>query len=90
MRNSYTVTYEGAAMNGVSGFWYRITVRGRLVAEGWTAGRKHHAEADHRQRGLGDELRHRLIPLRSTRFFHAAIGHQIPVNSATQHIAAIT
>lgn len=48
---TYTATYEPRLMAGEPGYWYRCFVgdRGgsrRLVFEGWSRGRKHHAETE--------------------------------------------
>jgi hypothetical protein len=42
----YTITYEGATICGERGFWFRLYHRNRLVAEGWSRGRKSLAEAE--------------------------------------------
>ena len=42
----YTATYEGQTMAGVPGFWWRLYQHRKLIAEGWSAGKKRHAEED--------------------------------------------
>lgn len=44
MKNAYNVTYEAAAFGGAPGFNYTVTRCGRWVANGWSRGKKHHAE----------------------------------------------
>lgn len=44
--NTYTITYDPQTMNGEHGYWYEIRSRGRVVAEGWCRGKKHHAERE--------------------------------------------
>lgn len=41
---SYTATYEPHAMNGERGHNWRLYTGGKLIAEGWTRGKKRHAE----------------------------------------------
>lgn len=49
MKNNYTIAYEAAQMNGEPGFWFRLYVRNALIAEGWSRGRRHHAEKQARE-----------------------------------------
>ncbi len=48
MRPSYTVTYEPTTVLGEHGYEYVLMYCGRVVAQGWTRGKKHHAEAEAR------------------------------------------
>jgi len=45
----YSATYYSDPLNGEPGWSYEIFYKGRLVAAGWSRGRKHHAEADVRE-----------------------------------------
>lgn len=51
---TFTITYEPRRFAGEDGYWYQIRSRGRVVGEGWSRGKKHHAErsarADVRER----------------------------------------
>lgn len=39
-RTKYAIRYQLATMNGERGWWFRIWIGVRLIAEGWTRGRK--------------------------------------------------
>lgn len=46
---SYTITYTpGMSAEGQPGFDYVVTRRGRFVSQGWTPGKRHHAEREAR------------------------------------------
>ena len=45
----YTATYEAATVGDEPGWSYSVTCDGRLVFEGWSRGRKQHAEAEVRE-----------------------------------------
>lgn len=47
--DEYTITYEPHAMCGENGHNWKIRAKGRLIAEGWSRGKRHHAEADVRE-----------------------------------------
>jgi len=46
---SYSATYEPGVVHGECGFWYRCFAGGRLIFEGWSRGRRQHAEAEVRE-----------------------------------------
>jgi len=43
---SYTATYEPHTMNGSHGHSWQLFAKGRLVAEGWTIGKRREAELE--------------------------------------------
>jgi len=49
MVKTYTIVYRPTAMCGEPGFNYEIRTRGRLVAEGWSRGKKRNAEEQARE-----------------------------------------
>ena len=42
----FTITYEPREMCGEQGFDWKVTRDGKLVAEGWSKGKRRHAEQD--------------------------------------------
>lgn len=49
MKPGYTITYEPATILGERGFSYDIYFDGRLLASGWSRGKKSDAEQSARQ-----------------------------------------
>lgn len=55
MKPAYTISYEPREMCGEAGYDWKITAKdyaflgGKLVAEGWTRGKRKNAEADARE-----------------------------------------
>jgi len=47
--DGFTATYRPVRMNDEPGWWFEIRRNGRVVGEGWSRGRKHHAEAEVRR-----------------------------------------
>lgn len=49
MSKTYRAEYEPQTVYGEAGVWWRLYASDRLVAEGWTRGKRHDAEADVRE-----------------------------------------
>ncbi len=49
MKSGYTATYVAETVLGEPGWSYEVSYLGRLVFQGWTRGKKHHAEREVRE-----------------------------------------